>query len=379
MARKVGQIIARGDHKWLIRVYLGRDHKTNKRKYHNRTIHGPVREAQAYLTKKLRERDLGRDLEGAKITLTEYLDRWLDAAVKPRVREKTYQDYEGMLRRYVRPSLGTTVLAALRPLDLQVTYQQMIERGLSARTIRYAHVVLKSAMRQALHWRLLLENPAEGLKLPQQPRREMRALMVEQARTFLKAALATPHGVVLAFALTTGLRPSEYLGLKWQDVDWVRQTVSIVRALRRLNGRWYFTDTKRSRSRRVVKLQNWIVALLRKRCATTSADTALPEIADLVFKTASGNPINSDSLAKHFKSILEMAGLPTIRLYDLRHTAATLSLAAGVPPKVVSEQLGHASAAFTLDTYAHVLPHMQDEAAAKCETLLFPQQCTLAA
>jgi hypothetical protein len=91
MARKVGQIIARGDRRWLIRVYLGRDHETKKRNYHNRTIHGSMREAQAYLTKKLRERDLGRDLEGAKITLNEYLDRWLETAVKPRVRQKTWQ------------------------------------------------------------------------------------------------------------------------------------------------------------------------------------------------------------------------------------------------------------------------------------------------
>jgi integrase len=91
----------------------------------------------------LRERDLGRDLEGAKITLNEYLDRWLETAVKPRVREKTCHDYEGMLRRYIRPNLGERVLAAMRPLDIQATYHQMIERGLSARTVHYTHVVLK--------------------------------------------------------------------------------------------------------------------------------------------------------------------------------------------------------------------------------------------
>jgi len=121
MSRKVGQIIARGDRRWPIRVYLGRDHETKKRKYHNRTIHGPMREAQAYLTRKLRERDLGRDLEGAKITLSEYLDRWFETAVKPRVREKTCRDYDGMLRRYVRPSLGERVLSGMLPLDLQTT------------------------------------------------------------------------------------------------------------------------------------------------------------------------------------------------------------------------------------------------------------------
>jgi integrase len=136
MARKVGQIIARGDRRWLIRVYLGRDHETKKRNYHNRTIHGSMREAQAYLTRKLRERDLGRDLEGAKITLNEYLDRWLEIAVGSRVRPKTFQDYQGMLHRYVRPVLGEQILAALESLDLQAMYQQMTERGLSARTIR---------------------------------------------------------------------------------------------------------------------------------------------------------------------------------------------------------------------------------------------------
>ena len=325
-----------------------------------------MREAQAYLTRRLRERDLGRDLEGAKITLNEYLDRWLETAVKPRVREKTCQDYEGMLRRYVRPSLGERLLMALRPLDLQTTYQQMMQRG---------HAVLRTAMRQAVSWRLLLECPADGVKLPLQPRPEMQALTVEQVRVFLQAALATPHGPALAVAVATGMRPSEYLGLKWQDIDWPRQTVSVVRRLRRFNGRWCFADTKRSRSRRPIKLQSWVADILHdlnmSMTTTTTSNNPFPDGIDLVFRTASGHPVNADGLAKHFRSILKAADLPRIRLYDLRHTAATLALAAGVSPKVVSEQLGHASAAFTLDTYAHVLPHMQDEAATKVEAMLF--------
>lgn len=226
-------------------------------------------------------------------------------------------------------------------------------------------------MRQAFQWPLLLENPVDGVKIPQQPRGEMRSLTVEQAQTFLKAALATPHGPVLAVALTTGMRPSEYLGLKWQDIDWARQTVSVVRSVRGLDGRWCFCDTKRSRSRRPIKLQRWIVALLRDLQTKASAHNLCPEAHDLVFRTPSGQPINAGYLAKHFRSILDLAGLPRIRLYDLRHSAATIALAAGVSPKVVSEQLGHASTAFTLDTYAHVLPHMQDEAAARVETMLF--------
>lgn len=249
----------------------------------------------------------------------------------------------------------------------------MIERGLSARTVRYTHAVLRSALRQAMRWRLLLENPVDGVKIPQQLRAEMRSLTVEQAQAFLRAALATPYGPVLAVALTTGMRPSEYLALKWQDLDWTRQTASVVRSVRRLDGRWCFSDTKRSRSRRPIRLQSWIVALLRDLQTKANTQGLYSEAHDLVFRTALGQPISADCLAKHFRSILDLAGVPRIRLYDLRHSAATIALAAGVSPKVVSEQLGHASTAFTLDTYAHVLPHMQDEAAARVEAMLLRQ------
>src|SRR5207302_4509394 len=217
---------------------------------------------------------------------------------------KTCQDYQGMLHRYVRPVLGEQILAALQPLDLQAMYQHMTERGLSARTIRYAHVLIKSAMQQAVRWRLLIENPADEFKVPQQVRNEMRSLTVEQARAFLKAAEGTKYGPVLAVALTTGMRPSEYLGLKWQDINWTRQTLSVVRSIRRLNGKWCFSDTKRLRSRRPIKLQSWIVSLLRDLQTKVRAQDLYSEGRDLIFTTPSGQPISADCLAKHFRSIL---------------------------------------------------------------------------
>jgi integrase len=188
----------------------------------------------------------------------------------------------------------------------------MTERGLSARTIRYAHVLMKGAMQQAVRWRLLLENPADGLKVPQQVRNEMQSLTIEQARALLKAAEGTKCGPVIAVALTTGMRPSEYLGLKWQDIDWARQTASVVRSIRKLNGKWCFSDTKRSRSRRPIKLQSWIVSLLRDLHTKASAQD-YPEPCDLIFRTPSGQPISADYLAKHFRSILDLAGVPRLR------------------------------------------------------------------
>jgi integrase len=227
-------------------------------------------------------------------------------------------------------------------------------------------------MRQAIRWRLLLEDPTNGAQLPRLRRREMRVLNAEQSRPFLEAALKTHLGPVFAFALTTATRPSEYLGLRWRDINWEGETVAVIRTLVRSNGNWHFADTKRTRSRRVIKLQTWVLELLKSLGAkgkTTPPCSCPPDMAELIFATPSGRPIHSDKLAKKFKSILEQAGLPLIRLYDLRRTGATLALAAGVPPKVVSDQLGHARAAFTLDAYSHVLPHMQAEAAERVEAL----------
>jgi integrase len=373
LARKTGQIVGRGRQRWLVRVFLGRDRASRKRRYHSRIVRGPVRHAQTYLNKVLRDRDLGRQIEGVDLTLNEYLDRWLETAAKPRLREKSYRSYESLLRRYVRPSLGGRNLAAICPLDIQAVYQQLVERGLSARTIRYTHSVLRSSMRQAIRWRLLAEDPTNGAQPPRQRRRELRVLTAGKSRLFLEAAMRTHYGPVFAVALTTAARPSEYLALQWQDVNWERGTVSIVRTLEKVNGGWRFAETKRSHSRRVIKLQEWVQELLhdlRAESRPEPAGSSWSGASDLIFTNPSGRPIDSDNLARKFKSILEHAGLPIIWLYDLRHTGATLALAAGVPPKIVSEQLGHASAAFTLDIYSHVLPHMQEQAAMKVEELL---------
>ncbi len=375
MARKTGQIVERGRHRWLVRVFLGRDRETRRRRYHNCTVHGPVRKAQSYLNKVLHERDLGRGLEGSEITLNEFLDRWLDTAAKPRLRRKSYKSYESLMRRYIRPVLGERILSTITPLDVQDAYQRMIDRGLSSRTVRYTHSVLRSAICQAIRWRLLLQDPTDGAQLPRLRRREMRVLSAEQSRAFLSPALKTHYGPVFALALTTGMRPSEYLALKWQDIDWDRGTVSVVRTLEKSAGGWRFAETKRARSRRIIKLQEWVLELLKTQHDRSKqrVKCVLTEAADLLFTTPAGHPIHSGKLARKFKTILRKTGLPVIRLYDLRHTSATLALAAGVPPKVVAEQLGHASAAFTLDIYSHVLPHMQAGAASRVEALLFPR------
>lgn len=368
MARKVGQIVGRGRRTWLVRVYNGRDPETKKREYLNQTIHGGLRDAQAHLNKMLGERDRGRNLDSSRQTLNQFLDRWIDVCAKPRLRAKSLRDYEGLLRRYVRPTLGAKALATVSAFDIQALYRELLDRDLSARSIRYTHAVLRSALKQAVRWNLILANPADLVDLPRRDRRSVLVLSVEQARAFIKAINGNPYQALLAFAMTTGMRPSEYLALTWNDLDLDRGTVSISRTLEWRKGGWQFADTKRSRSRRMVKLQAWVVALLREQISKEQGCIA----DNLVFRAKRGGPIReSHFVRRYFKPLLQSVELPAIRLYDLRHTAATISLAAGVSPKVISEQLGHASVAFTLDVYSHVLPHMQDVAAEKVQALLF--------
>jgi integrase len=377
MAGKAGQIIPRGERTWLVRVFMGRDPESGKRKYVNKTVHGTRRDAQAYLSRTQRDRDLGVFFEPSRMTLDGYLNKWLETAAKPKLRAKTHRDYEALLRRYVRPTLGSRPVSKIEPLEIQGLYADMQERSLSARTVRFTHAVLRSALHQAVKWRLIPQNPAESVDLPKQAKGEIQVLNPQQARDFLKEAAEDRYYVLFAVALTTGLRPSEYLALKWPDVNFSKGTVSVARTLEPIKGGgWRFADTKRARSRRLVKLQASVLKLLSEYRDSQAQERAAANgdaaAADLIFVNTSGNPLNERNLVqRNFQVILERAKLPRIRLYDLRHTAATLALAAGVPAKVVSEQLGHASVAFTLDTYSHVLPHMQEAAAAQVEALLF--------
>jgi hypothetical protein len=166
MAGKAGQIIPRGERTWLVRVFMGRDSESGKRKYVNKTMHGTLRDAQAYLSRSQRDRDLGVFFEPSRMSLDGYLDNWLETAAKPKLRAKTHRDYEALLRRYVRPTLGSRPVSKIEPLEIQGLYADTQERGLSARTVRFTHAVVRAALHQAVKWRIFLQNPCESVDLP---------------------------------------------------------------------------------------------------------------------------------------------------------------------------------------------------------------------
>ena len=374
MSRR-GQIIDRGENRWLVRAFLGRDAKTGKRRYHSKTIEGTKREASQYLTKVLREMDTGLYVEQSQVTLGDFLDKWLVVVAGPRVSERTLADYRGNLTRYIRPTLEERRLQDLRPFEIQTLYAAMLERGLSPRTVRATHAPLRSALDQAVKWQLVPRNPARLVDLPKQPKQERRVLTAEEASRFLVSAREDRLHALWVVLLTTGLRPGEALGLRWED--WEGDRLRVQRSLTRTaEGGWVLAEPKTSRSRRSVTLPSSTSEPLgthRVNQARERLQRGMGYQDDgLVFCTAQGTPLDLPGVTRrHFHPILKAAGLERIRVYDLRHTCATLLLAAGEHPKIVSERLGHASVTLTLDTYSHVLPDMQEGAAKKLEDLLF--------
>src|SRR5262249_32169851 len=150
MARKAGQIIARGPRTWLVRISIGRDKQTNTRKYHNKTIHGSMRDAQLYLSRRLNDHPIGQLPQAAAMHLNDFLDQWLTTVAQPRLRPRTYDGYESSLRLYIRPTLGTRPVGSITAFDLQSLYAELLKKGLSAATIRGTATILQSAIDQAL-------------------------------------------------------------------------------------------------------------------------------------------------------------------------------------------------------------------------------------
>ena len=364
MASTAGQIINRGKNKWLLRVDLGRD-EDGKRRRLNKTVHGTKKEAQAELTKMLRAKDLGVLAEPTRQSLNEYLDHWFETAAKPRLRARTYNEYQAQLDRYVRPLLGGLRLSQLSPVAIQSAYD-MLNGGLSARTVRLTHAILNNALKQAVKWRMMPFNPCEAVDLPKRKRKEMYAMSEEEANRFLEVSKSDRWHVLFTLLLTAGLRPSEAIALKWTDLDLAGDRLTVQRTLSKVKGQWLFENPKTESSRRTIDIPAGTSRLL--------AD--LEPDGELVFTNGLGEPVALRSVVEsHFKPLLGRADIPQkVRLYDLRHTHATLLLLAGVHPKIVSERLGHSSIQITLDTYSHVLPGMGRESATKLEAMLFSRK-----
>jgi integrase len=368
-----GSITKRKDGRWMAR-YTVHTAKGPKRRH----IYGRTRqEVAAKLAKAMADRDGGVELDPSRVTMSEYLQRWLKDSVKGNVRPITFESYERLVRVHMVPALGHVKLKALSPAHLQGFYRDRLDAGLSPCTVQRLHAVIHRALKQALRWGLVPRNVSEATDPPTAQRKEIRPLTPEQVRTLLKAAQGDRLEALYVLAITTGLRQGELFGLKWEDVDLAAGRLSVRRTLTTPKGGRRLGPPKRSKSRRSVKLTARAVEALRvHRERQLKEREKLAELWQdhaFIFATQVGTPLNRHNYFRRcFKPMLQKAGLPhTVRFHDLRHTCATLLLSKNVNPKVVQELLGHANISQTMDTYSHVLPDMQERAASAMDDI-FP-------
>ncbi len=305
---------------------------------------------------------------------------WL-SAIKSTVRPSTWDSYRANCETHVVPKLGHLELRALSPSHLNRFYSELSENGrkdgrggLSPKTTRYVHTIIHRALRDALRWGLLSRNVADLADPPKHSRKEMSIWSAEQLQAFLASVENQRLHPCYLLASMTGMRRGEVLGLRWQDVDLDSGRLRVRQTLTSVDYKLVFGRPKTARSNlsvaldpaTVTALRAWRKAQLEERMAWGAAY----EDNGLTFCRENGSPTHPQSLSQAFERDAKAAGLPVIRFHDLRHSYATVALSAGVHPKVVSERLGHSSIAVTLDTYSHVIPALEEEAASRIAALI---------
>lgn len=300
--------------------------------------------------------------------------RRVEGTARPRLRARTYADYKVIVDKHLVPALGNLRLQKLGPENVQELFRVKTEEGLSARRIAVIRAVLHTALAQAFEWGAVGRNVADMVKAPRCTRYEAATLDVGQAKALLRTANRHRLGALFSVALAVGVRLGEALGLRWEDIDLKRGTLSVRQTLQRVDKKLVFGEPKSEKARRSISLPPMTVTTLRRYRAQQRQERLKAgggwHDSDLVFTSTIGTPLDDRNVRRAFKELLKGAQLPRIRIHDLRHTCATLLLAQDVHPKVVQEILGHSQISLTLDTYSHVLPHVGRDAAQQMHNLL---------
>jgi integrase len=328
-----------------------------------RRFHGNERAADRELAKLVHETDRGVAARSGAETFGGYLTKTWLPFMHGRVKANTWTRYEGVVRLHVVPRIGGVRLSGLRPHHLQRVLDETFAAGVAPRTVAKVHLVVRSALEQAVRWQLLSTNPAAGVRGPRAARPELRIPDASEMRALVDQARGTPWEIPIMLAATTGARRSEICNATGREVDLDAPT-------------WTITSGKTSSARRTIYLPRSTVAALRRHRRAQAERRLLLGPAwqehDAVCDRGDGMPIDPQAFTFGFRRIASEAGLAGIRLHDLRHGFATELLRRGVPVKVVSEALGHARASITMDVYQHVLPTMGEQVADAIEDALGP-------
>jgi integrase len=367
-----GHIRERSPGHWAIVIDVGRDPETGERRRRWHGFLGTKRQAQDEAARLITELKAGTAVEPTKLTVTAFLERWLEHT-KSQVAPRSIERYGEIAHEYLIPALGNVQLSKLQPLIISSAYDKIRSnrtkgRGdLSAQTILHCHRVLSAALRQAVRWRLLPYNPAADVKPPKIERRRVMTYSLTQTADLLEALRGSWMHVPALLAVSCGLRRGEIAALRWGSIDLDRGRLAVVQSAEQTRAGVRYKEPK-SGQMRTVALSPAVVTELRAhraRQAESLLSLGVRLDADgFVVAQADGSSYDPDSISKEWRLRIIKSGLPRIRFHDLRHTHATHMLASGVHPKVASERLGHSRVGITLDLYSHVTEGMQADAVA---------------
>lgn len=321
--------------------------------------------------------DQGTYTAPSKMTVGEWLDIWEKeylGSVKPR----TVDSYQATIRKHLKPNLGATKLEELAPHMVQAFYNRLTTGNdpLSAKTVKNIHGVLHKALQQAVANGYIRNNPTTACVLPRIIKKEIQPMDETQIAAFLQAIKGHRYEALFTTALFTGTREGEILGLQWPQVDLSKGTITIKHQLQKVrgsNGEYTLVPTKNSKSR-TITVASSVVAVLknvkRQQLENKLLHGACWDDSGFVFTDELGRHLKHQTVYLDFKEVVESIGCPNIRFHDLRHSYAVVSIKAGDPIKTVQENLGHATAAFTLDVYSHVTDQMKQESASRMEQFI---------
>ena len=350
-----GSIRRRRDGRWEGRytVYNAEGRK-------QKTVYGKTRnEVAEKLTEVMAGRDKGLVFDAGKLTVGEYLERWLDDVVKPSASHRTHSTHTQQVYTHIAPTLGRIKLKDLRKAHIDRLYREKLDARLAPSTVRRVHAVLHKALEEAVKGDLIPRNPAAHANKPKAQQEEIEPLDASQAAAFLEAGRGDRFEALYVLCLMCGLRQGEALALRWQDVDLEGATLRVNRQLQRVRGGGGLRFSKpKNASRRIVGLPQQAVSALnshRKRQLEEKLRAGpLYQDGGLVFASGQGKPLDAQNVVnRHYKPLLKRAGLPPVRFHDLRHSCLSLLAQRGEPIRDLQALAGHATAAFTLQRYTH--------------------------
>jgi integrase len=372
-----GHIRERSSGRWAI-VLDVRDVSTGKRKRRWHSFQGTKRQAQTECARLIAELQRGTYLEPNKILVGPYLDHWLDH-MRSQVSPRTFERYSEITKKNITPLLGAVRLTLLKPAQISAAYAAALKngrtngRGLSPRTVHHCHRILKQALKQAVRWQILPTNPADSVDPPKVERSTMQTYDVAQTAKLIDIMRGSTLFVPTLLAALCGLRRGEIAALRWASVNLELAQLAVIQSAEQLNNTVRLKEPKSGRVR-TVALPSLVVQELRAhRLERSEALLRLGiRLSDEHFVCChdDASMMRPTYLTHQWLKQIRKSGLPIRRLHDLRHTHATQLLASGIHPKIASERLGHSKVGITLDLYSHVLPGMQEDAAAKIDEAL---------